>query len=104
MCLRMKKECTHCLILFLSGSIIETNENESRCVRPAELQAALDSAMQDIPGRCFVRPSGTENVVRVYAEAATKQDADALATKTAQLVHTLCDGVGDPPSFPSSNL
>ena len=31
----------------------------------------------------FVRPSGTEDVVRVYAEAATQADADALALKTA---------------------
>ncbi|CAN0126952.1 unnamed protein product, partial [Heterosigma akashiwo] len=30
-------------------------------------------------GRCFVRPSGTENVVRVYAEAETQRAADALA-------------------------
>jgi phosphoglucomutase len=30
-------------------------------------------------GRCFVRPSGTEDVVRVYAEASTQDAADALA-------------------------
>jgi len=60
--------------------------------------------MVDISGRCFVRPSGTENVVRVYAESKTSQDADALASKAAQLVHSLCGGVGDVPSFPSSNL
>lgn len=75
-----------------------------RCTSPVELQNALDAAMRDIGGRCFVRPSGTENVVRVYAEAATSQDADALASKAAQLVHCLCGGVRDVPAFPTSNL
>lgn len=94
----------HRSVTLFPGSIIQTNENETRATRPAELQAALDRAMTDIPGRCFVRPSGTENVVRVYAEAKTSQDADNLASKAAQLVHDLCDGVGTVPSFPTSNL
>ena len=37
-------------------------------------------------GRSFVRPSGTEDVVRVYAEAATKQEADSLAQTVADIV------------------
>lgn len=33
-------------------------------------QPALDQAMeQEEQGRCFVRPSGTEDVVRIYAGA-----------------------------------
>jgi phosphoacetylglucosamine mutase len=48
---------------------------------PPALQAALAAAMaaQGPMSRCFVRPSGTENVVRIYAEAATQAEADALA-------------------------
>ena len=30
--------------------------------------------------RAFVRPSGTEDVVRIYAEARTQEQADQLAT------------------------
>jgi phosphoacetylglucosamine mutase len=37
-------------------------------------------------GRCFVRPSGTEDVVRVYAEASTQEAADTLANSVAKLV------------------
>lgn len=37
-------------------------------------------------GRCFVRPSGTEDVVRIYAEAATQSSAMTLAKSVAQLV------------------
>ena len=49
-------------------------------------------------GRCFVRPSGTEDVVRVYAEARTQADADALALVAAQAVYDIAGGVGDRPS------
>ena len=37
-------------------------------------------------GRCFVRPSGTEDVVRVYAEASTRQEAMELANLAAEIV------------------
>ena len=40
-------------------------------------------------GRAFVRPSGTEDVVRVYAEAASGADADALAEEVAGLVREM---------------
>lgn len=43
-------------------------------------------------GRSFVRPSGTEAVVRVYAEAASQQEADALAAAVAKQV--LAGGLG----------
>ena len=37
-------------------------------------------------GRAFVRPSGTEDVVRVYAEAENQADAEALAQRIAGMV------------------
>lgn len=37
-------------------------------------------------GRSFVRPSGTEDCVRVYAEAETKEAADQLANEVAGIV------------------
>lgn len=37
-------------------------------------------------GRCFIRPSGTEDVIRVYAEAATQEETDSLANSVAKLV------------------
>ena len=48
-------------------------------------------------GRAFVRPSGTEDVVRVYAEAATQPAADDLAVAVARHVHARAAGVGPPP-------
>jgi phosphoglucomutase len=41
------------------------------------------------------RPSGTEDVVRVYAEAATRDQADELAYEVLAITHRLAGGVGD---------
>ena len=41
-----------------------------------------------------MRPSGTEDVVRVYAEAESQSGADALAQACAKHVHLLARGVG----------
>lgn len=94
-----------CKVKVQDRSMIETNEDETKCISPLNLQHALDDAVATIPGsRAFIRPSGTENVVRIYAEATTTQDADWLATKAARLVHELCHGTEEPPSFPSSKM
>ncbi|UIZ21154.1 hypothetical protein KXD40_000759 [Peronospora effusa] len=79
-------------------------EDDTQVLAPEELRSALDSALQEYAnkrGRAFVRPSGTEDVVRVYAEADTQEDADALALQFAKLVHQHCGGVDEEPaSFP----
>ena len=98
-------------------SVIVTNDNETKAVSPLSLQPAMDRAMSAAAAataatsateqrpRVFVRPSGTENVVRVYAEAATQKDADALALEASLLIYSLCGGVGDEPKLHhSSNL
>ena len=46
-----------------------TEDAERRLVQPLGLQAKIDQLVQETGGRSFVRPSGTEDVVRVYAEA-----------------------------------
>ena len=47
---------------------------------------------------CFGRPSGTEDVVRVYAEASTSEAADRLALDVAKAAFHLAGGVGTEPS------
>lgn len=44
--------------------------------------------------------AGTEDVVRVYAEAATRQECDKLAAEVARKVHELAGGTGNPPEIP----
>jgi phosphoacetylglucosamine mutase len=80
-------------------TVVQTNETETECLAPAAVAAALSSAVAQYPpsGRAFVRPSGTENVVRIYAEADTVASAEALALRAATIVHELCGGLGDAP-------
>jgi phosphoacetylglucosamine mutase len=74
---------------------IHTTEDETAVTAPAALQAAIDALCRPVPsGRAFVRPSGTEDVVRVYAEAANQEAADALAAAVADAAYRLAGGVG----------
>lgn len=50
-------------------------------------------------GRSFVRPSGTEDIVRVYAEASTQEGADKLAIAVGNAVYEQAGGVGDRPKI-----
>jgi hypothetical protein len=77
---------------------ITTTDAERRCVTPPGLQAVIDAAVAKVPrGRAFARPSGTEDAVRVYAEAETQAVADALAADVGRLVYDMAGGVGARP-------
>lgn len=91
-----------CKVKIKDRSVVQMNENETQVVYPESLKNALElevleASRQSISTigqpRCFVRPSGTEDVVRIYAEAPTQQEADALANKAAMLTYDLCGGV-----------
>eukprot|EP00850_Spirogloea_muscicola_P016611 SM000136S00157 [mRNA] locus=s136:49310:51741:- [translate_table: standard] len=79
---------------------VVTTPEETCVLRPPGLQAAIDAeiAKHEL-GRAFVRPSGTEDVVRVYAEAATQASADKLALAAACAVHAIASGLGPPPEL-----
>lgn len=49
----------------------------------------------------FYRPSGTEDVVRVYAEADTRENADKLAIEVATVVYDTAGGVEKRPEYPN---
>ena len=83
-------------------TIIKCNSNESICLQPLTVQPLLENAMNVTTngienGRCFIRPSGTEDIVRVYAEAKTRTDADKLALIASQIVYDECNGIGERP-------
>jgi len=68
-------------------SAVVTENAETVVVRPLGIQEAINAETAKYPqGRCFIRPSGTEDVVRVYAEASTEEAADNLANSVARLV------------------
>ncbi|KAI9190063.1 hypothetical protein H9P43_001496 [Blastocladiella emersonii ATCC 22665] len=60
---------------------------DTELAEPKHLQALISAEVAKVPrGRSFVRPSGTEDVVRVYAEAETREACDQLAYTVAGLV------------------
>ena len=49
-------------------SIYKTNKNGDKLIEPKFLQNKLDIIMEIYNCYCFIRPSGTENVIRIYIE------------------------------------
>lgn len=84
-------------------SVIQTTDAERRCTSPELLQPKIDELVAKYGGkeggaRSFVRPSGTEDVVRVYGEAPDRARMEALATEVAQAVFDLAHGTGERPA------
>jgi len=68
-------------------NVFKTTDAERILTEPKGMQEKLNAIVAKYKnGRSFVRPSGTEDVVRVYAEAETQQEADALAEEVSTLV------------------
>ncbi|CDZ97253.1 Phosphoglucomutase/phosphomannomutase [Phaffia rhodozyma] len=64
-----------------------TKDAERRLVTPAGVQAKIDQEVRKYEGgRAFVRPSGTEDCVRVYAEAVSRTHVEELASRVSQIV------------------
>lgn len=78
--------------------MIKCSEDETTVIHPKELQDDLNAYMAAIPfGRCFVRPSGTEDYIRIYAEAKTQEDADKLALLCIQAISAHVGITGETP-------
>ncbi|KAL7296638.1 hypothetical protein TKK_0010057 [Trichogramma kaykai] len=82
-------------------SNIVTTDAERKCVKPEGLQDQIDKIVEKYKkGRSFVRPSGTEDVVRVYAECDSSCNVENLAAEVSLAVYELAGGVGDKPTKP----
>uniref|UniRef100_A0A1W7REU7 Phosphoacetylglucosamine mutase n=1 Tax=Agkistrodon contortrix contortrix TaxID=8713 RepID=A0A1W7REU7_AGKCO len=78
--------------------VISTTDAERRAIAPPGLQEKIDHLTEKFKlARAFVRPSGTEDIVRVYAEADSQENADKLAHEVSLAVYHLAGGFGDPP-------
>ena len=79
-------------------TVISTTDAERKTTAPVGLQEELDKIVARYnKGRSFVRPSGTEDVVRVYAESDTQENTDRLAYEVSVAVYKLAGGVGEEP-------
>ncbi|CAE7093125.1 unnamed protein product [Rhizoctonia solani] len=69
-------------------SIFTTEDAERRLATPVGLQKMIDDTVRKYEsGRSFVRPSGTEDVVRIYAECSNVAQVEELANRVARLVY-----------------
>ncbi|XP_055912732.1 phosphoacetylglucosamine mutase [Eupeodes corollae] len=86
-------------------NVITTTDAERVCVTPVGLQDEIDKVVANYKrGRAFVRPSGTEDIIRVYAEASTKEDVDNLAYQVSGLVYKMAGGIGPEPLEPAVKI
>lgn len=68
-------------------NIFKAVDAERKLESPPGVQAQIDALVGKYKdGRSFARASGTEDAVRVYAEAATRGEADDLAAKVSGIV------------------
>ena len=71
--------------------VIDTTDAERRAVTPPGLQEKIDALVKKYKlSRAFVRPSGTEDVVRVYAEADTQVRAWTICLFCSVLLSSGC--------------
>ena len=67
----------------------KTQWDESRLVDPLELQELIDAESALVQGgRAFVRPSGTEDILRLYVEAKLEADVQRLADAILGAIET----------------
>ncbi|KAM6181765.1 phosphoacetylglucosamine mutase [Erethizon dorsatum] len=79
--------------------VISTTDAERRVVTPPGLQEVIRDLVKKYKlSRAFVRPSGTEDVIRVYAEADSQENADSLAHEVSLAVFQLAGGIGERPT------
>ena len=63
-------------------------KDESRLTQPSGLQDFIDQASKQIDGgRAFVRPSGTEDILRLYVEATERSNVKVLADQILEEIN-----------------
>lgn len=94
------ERCSSNMVVHVSDkSLIVTADCDRELVEPTKLREAIARIAGADGCRAFVRPSGTEDVVRVYAEAPVSCDGQAheMALEISRAVYDTCGGVGDRP-------
>ena len=76
--------------------VVQTVDIDRRITAPTKLKAAVENLKRENV-RILIRKSGTEDVIRVFAEASTDELANETARLAARAVWETCDGVGDQP-------
>ena len=68
-------------------NVFKPNDNETRLLEPVKVQNEIDGLVSKISkGRSFIRPSGTEDVVRIYAEGENQKEVDDVINKLIDIL------------------
>lgn len=74
-------------VLVSDKNVFVPGEADMVLLEPLEIQECVDVACHGIlDARCFVRPSGTEDCVRVYCEARSKEDVENISNTVCGLI------------------
>lgn len=95
-----QEHCSCNMVVHVEDKSVILTEDYDRVVKtPGELRKVISGITADPGCRAFVRPSGTENVVRVYAEApfGCEEQANRTALVISQAVFDLCGGIRERP-------
>lgn len=78
--------------IYTQRNAFETTDFARVCVKPSGLQAVIDIAMSKYANnkvRAFVRPSGTEDIVRLYVEGNNKTSLGEVAILVSEAITDL---------------
>jgi phosphoacetylglucosamine mutase len=92
------ERCSENMVVHVQDkNVICTEDCDRQVTKPAKLRAAVEMFSNGTGKRAFVRPSGTEDVVRVYAEAppGCESEAKEMVLAIARAVYDTCNGVGE---------
>ena len=68
-------------------NIFIPNENETKLLEPVTVQNIVDDLVVKMnKGRCFIRPSGTEDVVRIYVEGENENQVEEVMKKLVDIL------------------
>lgn len=78
--------------IYTNKDAFETTDFGRVCVKPDGLQTIIDTVINEYihsNARAFVRPSGTEDLVRLYVESTQDECLEDIATKIKDAIKTL---------------
>ncbi|KAM0686517.1 hypothetical protein COBT_002258 [Conglomerata obtusa] len=90
---------TRMLSIKIKSKDIFKMKSDVQMIEPIEVRDEIARICTKFGGRAFVRPSGTEDIVRIFAEARKRDICDSLCLSIAQLVYDKCNGIGNHPEI-----
>ena len=80
-------KCKNSKVVIKDKSKLKMSAAEDIVLQPKEIQDKINVIVAKHPGaRAFIRPSGTEDIVRVYAESEVMAVVDALTKEIQEMI------------------